>query len=439
MNHLLSLTLWSIAGITQSSDPLGIADDCPRIRRPWHELTQDERDLYISGLLQVRANGGGDIDTDDFIAIASVHEDVFAPVTHKASNYLFWHGYFVWELENRIRALGGKYSCFGMPYWDFTMEAGRETDPLIFHTGLGGNGNPDDSYAVNGYSWRHSTEEYWIPFNCLAQNDAYPVCSLKRALRTNFDIPTAQEMGKGIINNPDFTGFAKWYATGYNPVHLYTGIDFLNSPNPVITSYDPIWYLFHSMVQYHQAIWTDCNEYDLVDPDELDDAPLAYKPYCIHGECVSPSKFPAEWMGMGLDDAMHFGGILQDKEWSYIHDHDLTVRKLYHLPRWGIVYDLGNEEGFYAKSGLKEYCQGKLNDKWFITNTDNPYAPQNDELFASAVHGSDSYLTFNSALILIGALVLVVVYSLYYVAKKQSKKIGINGGVNGVYGAVEYF
>eukprot|EP00486_Rosalina_sp_Unknown_P003109 CAMPEP_0201574322 /NCGR_PEP_ID=MMETSP0190_2-20130828/18759_1 /ASSEMBLY_ACC=CAM_ASM_000263 /TAXON_ID=37353 /ORGANISM="Rosalina sp." /LENGTH=351 /DNA_ID=CAMNT_0048002427 /DNA_START=93 /DNA_END=1149 /DNA_ORIENTATION=- len=336
------ITFKSISG----EDPLGEATDCPRIRRPWHELTQSERDLYINGLMAVRAKSSGDQDIDEFIAIASVHEDEFAPVTHKASNYLYWHGYLTWELENRIRALGGEYSCFGMPYWDFTIEAGREQTPSIFSTGLGGNGDADNYYTVNEYSWPYTTEEFWVPFNCFAQNDNYPVCSLKRALRDNFDMPTAQEIGRGIINNPDFTQFAKWYATGYNPVHLFTNVDFLQSPNPVTTSYDPIWYLFHSMVQYHQAIWTDCYDYDEIDPADLDNHPSAYKPYCVHGSCIHPSKFPTEWMGMGLDDVMHFGGTLQDKEWSYIHDNPLTVRELYHLPRWGIVYDLEKNKDF---------------------------------------------------------------------------------------------
>ena len=219
-----------------AEDPLGFAEDCPRIRRPWHELSQDERDVYITGLMQVRAKSAGDETIDEFISIASVHEDEFAPVTHKASNYLFWHGYLTWELENRIRALGGKYSCFGMPYWDFTIEAGRESNPSIFSTGLGGDGDPNNYYTVNEYNWPWTTEQFWVPFNCLAQNDNYPVCSLKRALRSNFDMPTAQEIGSGIINNPEFVQFAKWYATGYNPVHLFTGVDFLQSPNPGISN-----------------------------------------------------------------------------------------------------------------------------------------------------------------------------------------------------------
>eukprot|EP01084_Bolivina_argentea_P038390 70970_1 len=380
-------------------------NECPRIRRPWHELSTTERELYISGLLQLRANGNGDIDHDEFIAIASVHEDNFAPVTHKASSYLFWHGYLTYELETRIRNLGEKYKCFAMPYWDYTIEHGREANPFIFSTGLGGNGNPNDYLTVNEYTWKYSTKDYWVPFNCFAQNDKYPICSLKRSLRNgHFTIPKAEDIGNGIIRNPDFTSFAKWYATNSNPVHLFTGDPMLaGDGTPVVTSYDPIWYLFHSMVQYHQAIWTDCNEYDLIDPNDLDNHPEAYTPFCVHGQCVTPRDWPKEWLGQGLDDKMHFGGSLEEKDWSYIHRNDLTVRKLYNLAEWGIQYDLGNGDGFYEKSGVKEYCKGKLNDKWFILNENNDENDNEEMVLSSSVRPSyiTTHLSYSSMFMII--------------------------------------
>merc|ERR1712154_614593 len=307
-------------------------------------------------------------------------------------------------------------------------------NPSISNVGLGADGNPNDWYTVNQYSWNDvTTNDYWVPFNCFAENDQYPICSLKRALKPTFDMPSTEELGAGIIQNPEFTQFAKWYATSYNPTHLFTAADFLNGPGgadtPVVTSYDPIWYLFHSMVQYHQAIWTDCNEYDLIDPADLDNHPEAYTSFCVHGECVTPTHVPEEWMGMELDDVMHFGGSLEEKEWSYINKHGLTVRKLYNLPRWGIVYDLGNGQGFYQKSGLKEYCTGKLNKQWFILNED-----ENEQILTSKTdHSTLSYvLSYNSVFFLI--FVVSIGYGLWYLCNK--KKSMINNEVYYSYGTV---
>merc|ERR1712003_346452 len=62
---------------------------------------------------------------------------------------------------------------------------------------------------------------------------------------------------------------------------------------------------------------------------------------------------------------MAFGGYLPEKDWAFIHDNALTVRKSYHLSRWNVVYDL-KDDTFFAESGLKKFCDGKLNDHWFM-------------------------------------------------------------------------
>ena len=88
------------------------ADECQRVRRPWNTLTPHERDLYISGILKIRENGQLDPKLDDFIAISGEHEKSMGSDSHLASIFFFWHGYLLYELESRIRALGGKYKWY---------------------------------------------------------------------------------------------------------------------------------------------------------------------------------------------------------------------------------------------------------------------------------------------------------------------------------------
>ena len=158
--------------------------ECPRIRRPWYSLSSDEKQLYVSALIKLRKNGGGKLEQDELVAVGSVHQDDFGSIVHTASSYLFWHGYLLWELESRIRALGNEYKCFAMPYWDFSTESVRSTDeePLIFQDEdglLGGYGDPNDEWTVNQYSWPYTTKQYWVPAHCTAKGDQYPLCSLK--------------------------------------------------------------------------------------------------------------------------------------------------------------------------------------------------------------------------------------------------------------------
>ena len=106
---LLSLTILSSA---KNEFDTYNADKCERIRRPWNSLTASERELYISGILKLRENGNGNVLTDDLISVASEHETEFGSKSHTASIYFFWHNYLVFEIESRIRNLGGKYEWY---------------------------------------------------------------------------------------------------------------------------------------------------------------------------------------------------------------------------------------------------------------------------------------------------------------------------------------
>merc|ERR1719266_2940456 len=121
----------------------------------------------------------------------------------------------------------------------------------------------------------------------------------------NAKLRTAGEVGTAIAENGDFSDFSRWYADAFNlPRNLLTYKEVLN--HPVITSYDPIWYLFHSMVSYHQAIWTDCQNYDEIAPEDLDKHPEAYDPYCEGGDVENCGNEDG-LNGMALDNDMEFG------------------------------------------------------------------------------------------------------------------------------------
>jgi len=69
----------------------------------------------------------------------------------------------VWEVESAIRDLGGKFACFTMPYYDWTLDAGLEHDPTILNSGVGGDGDKENGLCVTdddtGFSWK-TCEDY---------------------------------------------------------------------------------------------------------------------------------------------------------------------------------------------------------------------------------------------------------------------------------------
>mmetsp|Transcript_1651 Transcript_1651/g.2680 ORF Transcript_1651/g.2680 Transcript_1651/m.2680 type:complete len:539 (-) Transcript_1651:257-1873(-) len=340
------------------------AEECPRIRRAWLSLSDEEKQLYVEGILKLRENGHGDPDTDEVIVIGSEHQENYGEIVHQASTYLFWHGYLLWEIESRIRNLGGKFKCFAMPYWDFSTETHRAPHqlPMIYDNDknfLGGVGDPNNGWNVNEYSWPGVTaKDYWVPTHCFAEGDEYPFCSLKRAFNGGSELDKdAQMIGRGIAEHSDFSDFNRWYSDTFNLPHNLL-IDDDSLLWPVVTSYDPIWYIFHSMVSYHQGIWQDCHDYDQIAPDELEKHPHAYSEYCDRNACGD----------LSLDGAMEYDGKLKGADWSFVHNEELTVRKSYHQPRWNVIYDLEDGEGFFKESGLMDFCKGKLNKKWFVLN-----------------------------------------------------------------------
>merc|ERR1712173_410876 len=125
------------------------------------------------------------------------------------------------------------------------IESGREDHPFILESDIGGNGDPDNYWTVNGFSWNLTIEQFWVPTNCVGRDDKYPLCSLKRALRSPFGVPSAKEIGDTIINNPTFMEFVRYSHISGSVIHLIDDTNFFTQ------SYEPIWYLFHSAIQFH--------------------------------------------------------------------------------------------------------------------------------------------------------------------------------------------
>jgi len=385
-----------------------------RVRRNWNSLTDDEQQLYIDGIIELRArgfNGLSSNETDEYALIADVHRTQFGGLVHKTSMFFFWHSYVLWEMESRIRNLGGKWACFAMPYWDFwsTDRTLEEEHGYMFQKSMGGNGDGDDWWTVTE-DWPWTTEQFWVPYHCNADGDVAPLCSFKRAIGHWTQVNWA-ETGRIFTENPMIIDmqekFVNYQGKTRMVIELFADSDDLQ--NPTTSSYDPIWYLFHSMITYQQYMWQDCNDYDQIDPEELDGVNHAYSEFLTQDkqDLIDIGVNP----DMGLDTQMYFDNSLQLAKWAFINQDTLTVRKLYHLHRWNVIYDLEDGSGFYEESGFKKYCDDKLNPYWFMLTADPDHDDKHDEVnevsdFASGhmVHSVNSF----SAETTFGAMVFLV-------------------------------
>merc|ERR1719295_1883869 len=143
-----------------------------RVRKPWHSLSDDDQMLYVRGFQQMSREGT----LANYIKAHQTATGGSEYNVHKSSQNLFWHSYWLYELENGFRDLGGEYECFTLPYWDVTIdgqywyntENPSIDDIPIYTTMLGAEGDVDNDYCVDGI-W--STDYYYTDKLCAADEE----------------------------------------------------------------------------------------------------------------------------------------------------------------------------------------------------------------------------------------------------------------------------
>ncbi|OQS00811.1 hypothetical protein THRCLA_05855 [Thraustotheca clavata] len=84
----------------------------PRIRRPWSQLSQTDKNLYIKAVALGMQKGYHQRFVEIHMEPASNWEahDVF---------FFYWHRAFLLGYENMLRSLGNEFACITIPYWDY--------------------------------------------------------------------------------------------------------------------------------------------------------------------------------------------------------------------------------------------------------------------------------------------------------------------------------
>ena len=91
-----------------------------RVRKDANELTDKERDLFVSALSQFNDQGRG-----GFSAFREMHVRESTPEAHGGPWFLPWHRAYLLDLERELQAIIPSVS---LPYWQFDLPA-----PKLFH------------------------------------------------------------------------------------------------------------------------------------------------------------------------------------------------------------------------------------------------------------------------------------------------------------------
>merc|ERR1719242_2273312 len=331
---------------------------CTRLRRPVHTLDEDELMLYVDGIQAIRENGKYQIMVDAHSQYTEVH---------RGSSFFFYHTYFVWEVETQIRKLGDKWKCFALPYYDWTVEAGKEKNPWILNTVLGGNGNKGNNNCVTDpHNYRLWGIDKWpIRELCGPPEDVTQGCCLKRNLDPTQRLSTAKDLAP-VIEVPFFHEFLGGVLIEHQKVHWLFGQEGDKCVScHMATGYspdDPIFMLLHSFVAYLRAIWAGCHGYDNIDSFILENHPDVYTGEGIDGftECGA----------IELDEP-YFFGPMANVDWSLTHKQSITPRDMWNFEAWRVKYDLGT---FWDESGLihSDMCDedNLLNSRWISAESE---------------------------------------------------------------------
>merc|ERR1719461_935622 len=177
----MALFILSVAAFTILCAAIPEEKKCTRIRRAMHEMTEDELMLYVDGLQAIRANGKYQIMVDAHSQYTEVH---------RGSSFFFYHTYFA------------------LPYYDWTVDAGKESDPWILNTVLGGNGDKGVNNCVTDPRdlrlW--GIDKWPIRELCGPPEDVQVGCCLKRNLDTTQRLSNPKDLAP-VIEIPFFHEF----------------------------------------------------------------------------------------------------------------------------------------------------------------------------------------------------------------------------------------
>jgi len=330
-----------------------------------HKMTTEELSLYADGMHRIRKNGKYQI----IVNSHQLHKE-----THRGSAFFFYHTYFVWEVETQIRALGGKFKCFALPMYDWTIDVGREMNPWILNTVLGGDGDPKNMLCVaqpnsKDNSW--SQLEWNVRELCNKNlENSHEGCCLKRQLWADGDgMGNAQEVGE-IMERDTFKAMSGGVAFQHQKVHWQFGKGDECQNCAMATGYspdDPIFMVLHSFAAYLRAIWASCHGYDNIDPSEMEQHPEMYLPGCADADIdlADGSTFSGDCGVVMYDDPFEFEEVAES-EWSITSKIGVTSRMMWDFADWNVQFNHGS---FYEKSGLSEsaYCDNGnvAKSRWF--------------------------------------------------------------------------
>jgi len=423
-----SIILSSLSTLTSSA-----CSSDTRIRRPWHDLSDEDQLLYVRGFHRLRRQG-------TLVLFLESHDNANVNYhVHESAQNFYWHSYWLFELENSFRDLGREWECFTLPYWDVTHDeeywSGTDSPQIgdlpIFNAHLGGDGNVNNNFCVEDEPW--SVDYYTTEYLC-ADDEESPNCCLKRfhSDSNGSSLASREEMSDVIYLDKQYASFENFSIAlndHHSNIHTFIGsVEGKTHFNPVTgePEVDPLFPLFHAFIEYVRLMRQDCYEYDKMAATEWDSW-LGY----VYGNNAN----------MTLDYNMTFSVLCDGSNGQRVRmcsSAQITPRLMMDISPnspFNIVYELGN---FWNKGlALPGFCSDNLNSTWWsnadaTSSTSSQFVMDRVLSSVAALSGETSFVAM--AVMVMGLVVIAVLRSCRSSSKGKGQWIASTEAVD--YGTV---
>jgi tyrosinase len=270
----------------------------PIVRKNVKDLTAAEQQLFVDAMFALKAAAphvapGGDMTKPQnlYEEYVKAHDQAFTAI-HGGPFVLPWHREALFIMERDVRAMGGQFANFAVPYWDWTRDPfpsdkKNPTGGAAIADGLmGGNGIPGNAdkvktgpFGTDAATWTTYTgaaardnlkrefaaQDAAGRFNQLiADGPAAIVAALAKA---SYAVPGAGTNYRG--NTDDFRFFIEKEPGTHDAAHVAVGGD-LGTTTAGMN--DPTFWMLHNYMDLVWARW-ECTHGPVYAPD--DTVPMA--------------------------------------------------------------------------------------------------------------------------------------------------------------------
>ncbi|TMW67840.1 hypothetical protein Poli38472_007512 [Pythium oligandrum] len=264
------------------------AKSCRRVRKPWEEYTQQEKDTYLKAV-------GLGMEKGYYALFTKVHANQkSSDQAHNTCGFILWHRRLLLAYENMLRSFGDEFKCVTIPVWNvfgaFAMQTQKkcrsmqECSPLL--QDLGGSKGIDKTLQIESRKFGP---------NCVQDGPVGKYCDgpnmdPKQCTRC---IPRGNWDSAALPDSLSFSNLVRILTEAKGQKDLNQNIqhsshDHVHSAlKGVMGSFysplDPVFYSLHTTVDMLHHLYYTCNINEFLTDKEKKELPKAWEACSVSG------------------------------------------------------------------------------------------------------------------------------------------------------------